>query len=259
MLLESMLAQQTGCQPGSWNIKRNLKTICRHSQACKPPRKIKTRRPTMHQKFCARKGYRSFWLRFAEFDPPRSAKDRAEMDLMLNIVEKYSALLFRSLAGQALQRGLPFGIKISPYPWVGLNVQDPLWQYRRSIDGATSRKNKRVTNWFHGMKLHPLLNILFRSADISKGDRDQIPLMCNRCSGSRYIVDRTPRYEISTGIYLTHQRLRCDNCSPEKKSPLSLSIRKCLLRHHTIWRASTGSLSIGKLQRRGHSYPEKKW
>ena len=139
------------------------------------------------------------------------------MDLILNIVEKYSALLSRSLAGQALQHALPLGVRINPYPWVGLNVQDPLWQYRRSIDSATSRKKKRVTNWFHGMKLHPFLNILFRNADTSKGD---IPLMCNRCSVSRYIVDRTSRYEISTGIYLAHQRLRCDNCSPGNKSHL---------------------------------------
>ena len=44
------------------------------------------------------------------------------MDLMLNIIGKYSALLFRSLTGQALQRALPLGIKISPYHWVPLNV-----------------------------------------------------------------------------------------------------------------------------------------
>jgi hypothetical protein len=56
---------------------------------------------------------------------------------------------------------------------------------------------------------------VFRYADPSKGDRAQVPLRCSKCSSLSYVIDRTPRYEISTGVYLPYIRMPCYNCSPE--------------------------------------------
>jgi hypothetical protein len=47
------------------------------------------------------------------------------MDVLLNILEKYAAVLFRSLPRQLLQRILPHGVDINPYRRIGLNVDDP--------------------------------------------------------------------------------------------------------------------------------------
>jgi hypothetical protein len=145
------------------------------------------------------------------------------MDVILSILEKYSALLFRSLSRQLLWRALLYGVKVDPYRWVGLNVQDPLQQFRPSLCGSsptfgtstTSRGKKRVMKFSHCLKPHSLLNIVFRYADPLKGDRAQVPLRCSKCSRSSYVIDRTLRYEISTGVYLPYLRMPCYNCSPE--------------------------------------------
>ena len=79
---------------------------------------------------------------------------------------------------------------------------------------TTSRREGRVTKYPYCFKPHSLLNIIFRYADPSKGDRTQVPLRCSKCSGADYVIDPTPRYEISTGVYLPYLRMRCYNCSP---------------------------------------------
>ena len=186
-------------------------------------RKTKPRSQTVHQKFWAREGYRDFWLCFVELDPPQSAIEKDNMDVILNILEKYSVLLFRSLSQQSLQRALPHGVKVDPYRWVGLNVQDPLKQFRPSLHGTsatfgtstTSRRKKRVTKFPYCFKPHSLLDIMFRYADPSKEDRAPVPLRCSKCSGSSYVLDRTPCYEIFTGVFLPCLRMRCYNCSPK--------------------------------------------
>lgn len=78
--------------------KKEQKNVNRRQEREGRQRKTKIRSPTVHQKFCAREGYRDFWLCFAELDPPQSAIEKYNMNLKLNIVEKYSAPLFRSLA-----------------------------------------------------------------------------------------------------------------------------------------------------------------
>jgi hypothetical protein len=186
-------------------------------------RKKKPRRQSAHQKFWAREGYKDFWLCFVELDFPKSAKEKDEMDVLLNILEKYAAVLFRSLPRPLLQRILPHGVDINPYRRIGLNVDDPLSQFRPSLRGSSatfsaktgSRGRKKAKHFYYSSRPHPLLNIVFRFADPSKGDKSQVQLRCCECWGSTYIVDRTPRYEISTGVYLPHLSMPCVDCSPK--------------------------------------------
>lgn len=73
-----------------------------------------------------------------ELDFLKSAKARDEMDVLLNILEKYAAVLFRSLPRQLLQRIIPHGVDINPYRRIGLNVDDPLSQFRASLRGSSA-------------------------------------------------------------------------------------------------------------------------
>jgi hypothetical protein len=186
-------------------------------------RKKKPRRQSAHQKFWAREGYKDFWLCFVELDFPKSAKEKDEMDVLLNILEKYAAIFFRSLPQQLLQRTLPHGVDINPYRRIGLNVDDPLSQFRASLRGGSatysaktgSRGRKKAKHFYCSIRPHPLLNIIFRFADPSKGDKSQVQLRCCECWSSTYTVDRTPRYEIPTGVYLSHLSKPCVDCSPK--------------------------------------------
>ena len=65
---------------------------------------------------------------------------------------------------------------------------------------------KKAMNFSYCFQPHSLPNLMFRYADSSKGDRAQALLRCRKCSGSNYVIDRTPRYEIFTGVYLPHLR-----------------------------------------------------
>jgi len=179
----------------------------------KRKRKTKARSHSFHQQFWAKQGMQDFWLCFSELDLPKNARDADDMRLFLNILEKYTALLFRTLPRKSLQRGLPHGAKLNPYPWLGLNVLDPLQQCRSS---STTYKRTGVS-FAYVQKPHSLLDIVFRYADPSKGDRGEMPLRCSRCLISGHRVDRTSRYEIPTGVYLAHLRLRCHTCSPDKE------------------------------------------
>ncbi|TAQ90074.1 hypothetical protein B7494_g1588 [Chlorociboria aeruginascens] len=49
----------------------------------------------------------------------------------------------------------------------------------------------------------------------AQGDRAQVPLRCSKCSCSSYIIDRIPRYEIFTGVYLPCLHMPCYNCFPK--------------------------------------------
>lgn len=130
------------------------------------------------------------------------------MGIILNIFEKYSALLFRLLPQQVLRYALPHIVKVDPYGWAGLNVQDLLQQFRPSLCGTsatfgrstTFRGKKKITKFSHCLKPHSLLNIVFRYGNPSKGGKAQVPLRCSKCSSSGYVIDRIPRYEISTGV-----------------------------------------------------------
>lgn len=171
---------------------------------------------SLHQNFWAKKGYQDFWLRLSDMDRPNNAKEIFDTDVLLNVLEKYLALLFRSPQRQSLRLALPDGVDTDPFRWVGLNVADPLFQPRRSRSDSkttnsarnTSRRKRRRILFPH--RNHSLQNLLFRFADRSKGDRAQIRLKCGVCSGSTHVIDRSPRYEIATGIYLSPS-LRCQS------------------------------------------------
>lgn len=85
----------------TFGIKRHKidqKGIARRRKRGKPERRTRHRALTVHQEFWARKGYKDFWLCFAKFYSPSSKKEKHVLDLILNVVEKYAALLLRSLA-----------------------------------------------------------------------------------------------------------------------------------------------------------------
>ena len=186
-------------------------------------RKKKSRRQSAHRNLWAREGYKDFWLCFVKLDFPKSAKEKDEMDVLLNILENYAAVLFRSLPWQLLRRILPHGVNISPYRRIGLNVDDPLSQFRPSLRGSCatfsammgSRSRKKAKHFYCCIRPHPLLNIVFGFPDPSKRDKNQVQLRCCECWGSTYTIDRTPRYEISTEVYPSHLSKPCVDCSPK--------------------------------------------
>lgn len=177
-------------------------------------RKTKAQAHTLHEQFWANQGMQDFWLCFPELDLPKDTREADDMKLFLNILENYTVLLFRGSSGQSLRRDLLPGAKLNPYPWLGLNIYDPLRQFRSS---KTYKGKKGGVSFAYAQKSNSLLNIVFRYTDPSRGDRGQMPLRCSRCLILGHRVDRTPRYEISTRVYLAHLRLPYDTCSPDKE------------------------------------------
>lgn len=144
--------------------------------------------------------------------------------MLLNILEKCLALLLRSLSQRLLHLALPHGVDVDPYCWIGLNVADPLIQYRRSLyETKTAYVTRRTLSnkkrYVYNFKNHSLLNTMFRFADRSKGDRARVRLKCSVCSGSNYFIDRTPRYEIATGVYLSRTFKCRSRCASKRVVP----------------------------------------
>jgi len=194
--------------------------------------KCKTRKKIIsyHQQFWLnreKEGARDFWLKFAELDIPKSKAQKKDLAEDLNVLEKYAALLFRALPRKILQRDLPNGCKVHPYPWVGLNVCDPMLQFRQASLHGTSIAAKKQGRGFiiYNNKPNTALNILFRYADASKRDKNSVLLKCSVCLSSHYI-DRTPRYEISTGAYLATKQdcYMCRSEDPVLFTPIDTSM-----------------------------------
>jgi hypothetical protein len=181
---------------------------------------------TAHTRFWAQKGTHDFWLKFAQLAPLKSNDQRREKQLLLNVLEKYAALLFRTLPCERLAKDLPRGSKIDPYPWVGLNRHDPLEQTHRnatlSRTGSTSRTSLSV---IFGNKLPVALNVLWRYADPSQGDQTTVLVICSKCrSPWTGYMDRAPRYEISTRVYLASLARTCEGCGSDRYVPADESL-----------------------------------
>ena len=87
---------------------------------------------------------------------------------------------------------------------LGSNIDD-LFTMSRLISSSKTR-------YVYNFKNDSLLNTTFRFADRLKRDRTQVRLNCSVCSESNYFINRTPRYEITTGVYLSRTfkcRSRC--------------------------------------------------
>jgi hypothetical protein len=141
----------------------------------------------------------------------RDNDDKEELAFLLNILEMYAMLLFRTLPLQILRGNLPKGSKMNPYLWAGLNVADPMKQYREGLGSSITRKQ-------HHFNLRPPAsrNILYGDANPSKGEKLRVELMCCRCRNLQsYLVDQYPRYEIASGKYLTWVSRWCYYCSSE--------------------------------------------
>jgi hypothetical protein len=185
-------------------------------------RKKKRRRNTLHIDFWSRRpGIRDFWLVFGQLKT-RDDNDEELAFLLNNILEMYAMLLFRTLPLQILRGNLPKGSKTNPYLWTGLNVADPMKQYREGLWSSITRKQ-------HHFNLRPpaFRNISYRDANPSKGDKLRVELICYRCRNPQsYFVDQYPRYEIASGKYLTWVSRWCYYClsGPVRFIPVDKSL-----------------------------------
>lgn len=131
-------------------------------------------------------------------------------------------LLFRTLPRHLLRENLPKGSKTKPHSWTGLNLSDPMTQWRPFRGTRTTRRSKSLKHrwqWRSKLRPSPGLNVLYRFADPSKGDKSQMELVCSKfySSQSRF-VDQSPRYAVSSGKYLIRVRMHCYYCSSSKQA-----------------------------------------
>ena len=106
--------------------KKSQISLRQRTRSGAPKRKTKTEATPFHQRFWASEGYRNFWLVLAELGPLKSMEEINDSRLLLSILEKILALLFRTLPQQKVRLALPTGAIINPYSWIGLNIADPL-------------------------------------------------------------------------------------------------------------------------------------
>jgi hypothetical protein len=134
-----------------------------------------------HWKFWNRPGIRDFWVVLGRFKDDFVFKDKERLPLLLNILEIYGMLLFRTPHWSLLRAYLPKGSQTQPYPWTGLNTANPLSQYRRGIQkshlGQNPRRHKYFWQNYHRTRRNTLFMI--RAADPSKGDKRTVEVMCS--------------------------------------------------------------------------------
>ena len=163
---------------------------------------------TSHINFWSqRPGIQSFWLIFGQLKR-RSDGNMEEVALLLNFMEMYSMLLFRTLPVQTLWRYLPQESRLNPYSWTGLNTANPLEQWRQELGFSLTKKP------YHFAQRSPSArNVLYRDADPSLGDQLRVEVVCPRCRAPQSRrVDDVPRYEKTSGKYLTRVRAWCPYC-----------------------------------------------
>ena len=138
----------------------------------------------------------------------------------LNILENYAALFFSFLASNRLQASLPEEAVIDPYPWQGLNHQDPLLQRHcmsSCSDSGLRDENTTLVYVFRTLKPRSNKDLLFRFANQSMGYKSEAPLIRAKClSPNCQHIDRDPRYEISSGNFSCRLPFLC-GCSPERR------------------------------------------
>jgi hypothetical protein len=81
----------------------------------------------------------SFWLIFGQLKF-RGDVNMEEVALLLNFMEMYSMLLFRTLPVQILWRYLPQGCRLNSYSWTGLNTANSLEQWRQELGFSMTKK-----------------------------------------------------------------------------------------------------------------------
>lgn len=173
----------------------------------------KRRFNTVQMNFWSRRpGLRDFWLVFGQLEM-QEGDNKEELAVLLNILEMYAKLPFRTLPPQILRTHQRKGFKMNPYPWTGLNTASPLEQWRRGLGPSTSKPYK------FSPRQPASRNVLYRDADPSKGDKLCVAVMCSRCCNPQsYWVDQYPRYEMENGKYLTCVRRQCSYCSSGKST-----------------------------------------
>ncbi|KAF5692063.1 hypothetical protein FDENT_3083 [Fusarium denticulatum] len=119
-------------------------------------------------------------------------------------------LVLRTLPLRSLWMQLPQGFNLRNPSWTGLNVGLPLDQWRPELGPMKSRAK-------HPAKFETLKGIVYRQADPSLGDRTQMEIVCTECrSPQSRRIDYLPRYEKSSGVYLSWHRAYCEYCQDGK-------------------------------------------
>ncbi len=127
----------------------------------------KRRLNTVQMNFWGRRpGLRDFWLVFGQLEM-QEGDDKEEIAAILNILEMYAMLLFRTLYPQILRKHLPEGSKMNPYSWTGLNTASPLEQWRRGLGPSTSKP------YNFSPRQPASRNVLYRDADPSEGQQSE--------------------------------------------------------------------------------------
>ncbi|KAF5691991.1 hypothetical protein FCIRC_177 [Fusarium circinatum] len=175
-----------------------------------------------HIKFWGRRpGLQSFWILLGSVDTSLGLS-RDKTPLVLNLLETYCMLVLRTLPLRSLWMQLPQGFNLRARSWVGLNVGLPLDQWRPVL-GRMKSGGKR-----HPAKFETLKGIVYRQADPSLGDKTQMEIVCTKCrSPQSRRIDHLPRYEKSSGVYLSWHRAQCEYCQDGKMAtfvPLDASL-----------------------------------
>ncbi|RKL39779.1 hypothetical protein BFJ72_g6507 [Fusarium proliferatum] len=164
-----------------------------------------------HIKFWGRRpGIQSFWILLGCVDTSLGLSPD-KTPLVLNILETYCMLVLRTLPLRSLWTQLPQGFNQQTRSWVGLNVGLPLDQWRPELGPMRLPKHR------HPAKFETLKGITYRNADPSLGDKTQIEIVCTKCrSPQSRRIDNLPRYEKSSGVYLSWHRAHCEYCADGK-------------------------------------------
>ena len=131
-----------------------------------------------------------------------------EVALLLNLMEMYSMLLFRTLPPQTLRRYIPQGSRLNPYSWTGLNTASPLEQWRQELGFSLTKKPH-----YFSQRSPSARNVLYKDADPSLGDQLRVKVVCPRCRAPQSCrIDGVPRYKRTSGKYFSRVRAWCSYC-----------------------------------------------
>ncbi|MCJ1331752.1 hypothetical protein MMC10_008444 [Thelotrema lepadinum] len=170
-----------------------------------------------HIKFWVDHGDEDLWLVFGEFETlPKilSVDEEERVGTLLNIIEMFAALLFRSLPGPTLDLYLPQGADkqlpqmYEDQDWRGLNEACPLHQPLR-FKSWRYGPDSRFTGPRHGGSA----GIIWREANDAKGDKLRMEIICGGCHNPRTsCFDENPRYAKNNSAYVICRKFRCIFC-----------------------------------------------
>ena len=117
--------------------------------------------------------------------------------MLLNILEIYTMLVFRSVDRAILCRYVPKQSTIDMYSWKPLNMGNPLNQYRHGLDAHVNESaHHRRWRFFKRtpFKSKYFKGLVVRQPDTAKGDKLRVEVVCGKCRDPRTaFLDIRPR------------------------------------------------------------------